>query len=192
MRAIAKEKIIQQLMQLANLTDKYMQLDPSYPQKCLIWLLDTEKQLEPLRLPLVSRLSALRGLLIASEDGYQSPDIAGSSRSKRKAKRALSAHIINQAEQALREEVEHIDQQFSELIDKLSQLLAIRFSQQELPSTPQITIGYVDNIWQMLGDNTETKSMYRYIQAKIGETDRRYLLQALLDNMLSHNTSIDE
>ena len=65
MRAIAKEKIIQQLMQLANLTDKYMQLDPSYPQKCLIWLLDTEKQLEPLRLPLVSRLSALRGLLIA-------------------------------------------------------------------------------------------------------------------------------
>lgn len=60
------------------------------------------------------------------------------------------AHIINQAEQALREEVEAIDQQFSELIDKLSQLLAIRFSQQELPSTPQITIGYVDNIWQML------------------------------------------
>ena len=33
MRAIAKEKIIQQLMQLANLTDKYMQLDPKLSAK---------------------------------------------------------------------------------------------------------------------------------------------------------------
>lgn len=192
MRAIAKEKIIHQLMQLSNLTDNYMQLDPVYPQKCLSWLLDTEKHLEPLRLPLVSRLSALRGLLIASDDGYQSPDIAGSSRSKRKAKRAMSAYIINQAEQALREEVEQTDLQFSELIDKLSQLLAIRFAQQELPNTPQMTMTYVDNIWQMLGDNQETKSMFRYIQAKIGETDRRYLLQSLLDNMLSHTSSSDD
>ncbi|MDU0353319.1 hypothetical protein RS130_04685 [Paraglaciecola aquimarina] len=187
MRSIAKEKIIQQLMLLTNLTDKYALLDPSYPQKSLAWLVETEKTLEPLRLPIVSRLAALRGILLASDDGYQDPIIAASSRSKRKAKRALTAHIITQAEQALREEIEIIDHGFSELIDKLSQLLAIRFSQQELPSTPHVTMGYVDNIWRLLGENQETKSMFRYIEARIGETDRRYLLQSLLDNMQSHN-----
>ncbi|MGJ8680442.1 hypothetical protein [Paraglaciecola sp.] len=187
MRSIAKEKIIHQLLLLTNITDKYMLLDPSYPQKSLTWLVETEKQLEPLRLPVVSRLASLRGMLVACDDGYQDPNIAQSSRSKRKAKRALTAHIISQAEQALREEVEVIDHGFSELIDKLSQLLAIRFSQQELPTTPQVTMGYVDNIWGLLGDNQETKSMYRYIEARVGETDRRYLLQSLLDNMLSHN-----
>jgi len=188
MRSIAKEKIIHQLMQLTALTDEYMQLNAAYPQKTLAWLLETEKQLEPLRLPVVSKLSALRGLLIASDDGYQDPNITDSSRSKRKAKRALAAHIISQAEQVLRDEVEFIDHQFAELIDKLSQLLAISFAQQELPATPQITMGYVDNIWNIMSENQETKSMFRYIQARIGETDRRYLLQSLLNNMLSHKT----
>ena len=188
MRSIAKEKIIQQLMELTSLTEKYMAMDPSYTPNVLAWLQETERKLEPLRLPLVSRLSSLRGLLIASGDGYQTPNISSNTVSKRKARRALTAHIVSESEQVLREEVDIIDHGFSELIDKLSQLLAISFAQQELPVTPQVTMSYIDNIWRMLGDNLETKSMYRYIQARIGETDRRYLLQSLLDNMLSHNS----
>jgi len=189
MRSIAKEKIIHQLLKLTTLTDQYMQLDAQYPQKALLWLLETEKQLEPLRLTVVSKLSALRGILLASDDGYQDPNIAGGSRNKRKAKRALTAYIISQAEQVLRDEVDFVDHQFAELIDKLSQLLAICFAKQELPSTPIITMAYVDNIWNIMEQNNETKSMFRYIQARVGETDRRYLLQSLLDNMLSHNTA---
>ncbi|WP_371195193.1 hypothetical protein [Glaciecola sp. SC05] len=189
MRSIAKEKIIHQLLQLSTLTDRYMQLDVAYPDKALAWLLETEKQLESLRLPVVSKLSVLRGLLIAIDDGYQDPSISDVSRGKRKAKRALAAYIISQAEQVLREEVDFIDHQFAELIDKLSQLLAISFAQQELPATPQITMPYVDKVWSLMSQNQETKSMFRYIQARVGETDRRYLLQALLVNMLSHNSN---
>jgi hypothetical protein len=191
MRAIAKEKITEQLMQLTALTEKYMSMDPAYSSNVLNWLQQTERQLEPLRLPIVARLSALRGLLIAGDDGYQISNISETKQSKRKTKRALTAYILSESEQLLREEVDVIDHGFSELIDKLSQLLAICFAQQELPATPQVTMSYVDNIWQMLGNQAETKSMYRYIQARIGETDRRYLLQSLLDNMLS-NTPISD
>ncbi len=186
MRSIAKEKIMNQLMQLPGLSNQYTHLDPGYVQNVQVWLQDTEKQLEPLRLPAVSKLATLRGTLVAADDGYTDPCISEQSRSKRKAKRALAAHTLTQAEEILSQEVAVIEQSFSELIDKLSQLLAIRFAQDALPVSPGITTQYIDQIWTMLGEIDDTKSMYRYIQARTGLTDRRYLLHALLENMLSH------
>lgn len=186
MRAIAKEKLLSLLLNLPAITDKYMQQDPAYVPLVVTWLLQGEQQLQALRLPIVGKLSGLRGLLVAIDDGYQDPAISVSSRSMRKAKRALAAHVVNQAESAIRAEIQLIDQFFAEIIDKLSQLLAIRFAQQQLPKSKTLSMAYVDKIWAMLGEQTETLSMHRYIQAKVSLTDRRYLLQALLDNMLNN------
>ncbi|MEO2266534.1 hypothetical protein [Pseudoalteromonas pernae] len=184
MQSVIKETIIAQLLLLPQLSDKYLAQDPSYVFDVALWLKQTELKLEPMRSPLVSTLASLRGLLEASDDGYEDEKINNSSRSKRKGKRALAASLLTQADTILNTELERIDTRFSAANEKLAQLLALVFAKQPMPIVQNMTTAYLNSIWQTLGEHPETKSMYLYLQASLSATDRRYLLQHLLINMI--------
>ena len=185
MQSVLKEIIITQLMLLPALSDKYLAQESSYVVDAAQWLKNTEIKLAPLRSPLVSTLSSLRGLIEACDDGYQDPSVQSHSRSKRKGKRAFVAATLSKAEQQLNEELQRIEQHFSEANDKLAQLLALGFAKQPLPIPETLTTHYLDSIWQTLGEHTDTQTMFLYLQARYSATDRRYLLQQLLHNMLA-------
>ena len=185
MQSVLKETIITQLMLLPALSDKYLAQESSYVVDAAQWLKDTEVKLAPLRSPLVSALSSLRGLIEACDDGYQDPSVQSHSRSKRKGKRAFVAATLSKAEHQLHEELQRIEQHFSEANDKLAQLLALGFAKQPLPIPETLTTHYLDSIWQTLGEHTDTQTMFLYLQARYSATDRRYLLQQLLHNMLA-------
>ncbi|MGY0614464.1 hypothetical protein [Vibrio sp. FJH11] len=184
MKSVLKETIIARLLLLPQLSDKYLAQDPSYVFDVALWLKQTEQKLEPMRSPMVSTLASLRGLLEACDDGYQHDKVLNSSRSKRKGKRALAASLLTRADTILNAELQRIDNHFSEVNDKLAQLLALVFAHQPLPIVQNITTGYLDSIWKTLGEHEETKSMYLYLQARMSATDRRYLLRHLLLNMV--------
>ncbi|UYI49758.1 hypothetical protein OFO16_17230 [Vibrio natriegens] len=184
MESVLKETIIARLMLLPQLSDKYLAQDPSYVFDVAVWLKQTELKLEPLRCPLVSTLASLRGLLEACDDGYQDDRIMNSSRSKRKGKRALAASLLTRADTILNDELQRIENNFSEVNEKIAQLIALVFANQPLPIVQNITSAYLDSIWKTLGEHQETKSMYLYLQARISATDRRYLLSHLLINMI--------
>jgi len=182
MKAALRERIIERMLLIPPLIDQYVQQQYSFVENTLIWLKNNEQAIASTRSPLIAQFSALRGQLIAIDDGLLNDNIQ-TGRSIRKNRRALAAHIITIADQALRDELANIDQYFEELKDKLSQLIAIVSAKEQLPFCAVITTEYLDRLWLLLQQHEETKSMSIYIKTRTDSVDRHYLLQELLKNL---------
>lgn len=182
MQSIIRERILEQLLSIPALVDQYAAQEGSFMQNVAIWLRATEQALEPFRLPLVSRLSTIRGQLIAVSEGYM--DIA-TIKVSRKQKRGEAIKLLQQSEEALREHIAGIDRQFDEFREKLSQLLAVASSREALPATDHITSGYLDQVWDIAKKVPENSTLALYLQGRLTETDRRYLLSDLIEHLLA-------
>ncbi len=186
MQSIIREKIVIQLTLMSELVNLYSQQDSQFSTRAFHWLQASETALEPFRLPLVSQLSSLRGLMSATEDGYIDPGITtGKSRSQRKQKRATIMMLLQQAESVLREKAQSIDESFNEYRDKLSQLLALASAKAPLPAQESISTEYLDRIWQMAKDAQDNPTLSFYLQSRLTDTDRRYLLRDLIVQLLA-------
>lgn len=182
MQSIIRERILEQLLSIPALVDQYAAQEGSFMQNVAIWLRATEQALEPFRLPLVSRLSTIRGQLIAVSEGYM--DVA-TIKVSRKQKRGEAIKLLQQSEEALREHIAGIDRQFDEFREKLSQLLAVASSREALPATDHITAGYLDQVWDIAKKAPENSTLALYLQGRLTETDRRYLLSDLIEHLLA-------
>lgn len=182
MQSIIRERILEQLLSIPSLVDQYAAQEGSFMQNVAIWLRATEQALEPFRLPLVSRLSTIRGQLIAVSEGYM--DVA-TIKVSRKQKRGEAIKLLQQSEEALREHIAGIDRQFDEFREKLSQLLAVASSREALPATNHITAGYLDQVWDIAKKVPENSTLALYLQGRLTETDRRYLLSDLIEHLLA-------
>lgn len=182
MQSIIRERILEQLLSIPGLVDQYAAQEGSFMQNVAHWLRATEQALEPFRLPLVSRLSTIRGQLIAVSEG--SMDV-GTIKITRKQKRGEAIKLLQQSEEALREHISKIDNQFEEFREKLSQLLAVASSREALPTTDHITAGYLDNVWELAKKVPENSTLALYLQGRLTETDRRYLLADLIEHLLT-------
>lgn len=182
MQSIIRERILEQLLSIPGLVDQYAAQESSFMQNVAHWLRATEQALEPFRLPLVSRLSTIRGQLIAVSEG--SMDV-GTIKITRKQKRGEAIKLLQQSEEALREHISKIDNQFEEFREKLSQLLAVASSREALPATDHITAGYLDNVWELAKKVPENSTLALYLQGRLTETDRRYLLADLIEHLLT-------
>lgn len=183
MKAALRERIVERLLYIPPLIDEYMQQQASFVANTLRWFKHTEQAIEASRSPLVSLLSSLRGQLVAIDDGLLNPNIESNRRSPRKNKRALAAHLIQLADEALRAELDKLDEHFSELRDKLSQLIAIVSSNEPLPYSPVMSAEYLEKVWRILQANEATQSMSLYIKTRTDKVDRHYLMQELLTNL---------
>lgn len=182
MQSIIRERTLEQLMAIPGLVDQYATQESSFMPNVAAWLRATEKALEPFRLPLVSRLATLRGQLIAVSEGYM--DVA-TIKVSRKQKRGEAIKLLQQAEEALREHIANIDRQFDEFREKLSQLLAVASSREALPAPDHITTGYLDKVWQLAKQVPENATLSLYLQGRLTETDRRYLLSDIIEKLLA-------
>lgn len=183
MRAVLREKALERLLQVPSLIDLHKQHSSSFIDQLLEWFSETEKALQPLRSPLVSRLATLRGQLLSADEGILHPQVSNDIRSMRKRRNALAIILLQSAEVEIREEVDKIDSIFEGINEKLAQLIAIVSSQTPLPLSLHLTEGYLDTIWMTLRSNKDTESMSIYIEAQTDLTDRRYLLQSLMANL---------
>jgi len=182
MQSIIRETILAQLLYVPTLVDQYSQQESRFTDNTVDWLRKTEKALEPFRLPLVSRLSGFRGLVVATSEGLAE---GANCKITRKQKRGQTMQMVQQAEIALREHVEGIDRQFEEYRDKLSQILAVASSREPLPATSTITTGYLDKIWEQAKAAQDNPTLALYLQGRIAETDRRYLLGDIIGHLLA-------
>lgn len=187
MQAIVREHIVEQLMQLPAIVDQYLSHDSHFVGNTLRWMRQTEEKLQSSRLPIVSEISTLRGLIAATDEGYTEPEVVSAQRSSRKTRRVMVMHLLRKAEQALRDQANLIDREFDDFKDKLSQLLAVSSSKAPLPAPKTIDTAYIDKTWERLKDAPENKNLYFYIQARLSDTDRRYLMQDLLHHLLEPN-----
>ncbi|EAR10070.1 hypothetical protein [Reinekea blandensis] len=185
MNSIIREKILSQLAIVGRLVDLYQQKDARFAVSVIDWVEQTETELAPFRLPLVSELSGLRGMMAATADGYVEPSVAQTnSRSTRKQISATYMVLLQQAEQRLREKVLTIDAELDEYRDKLSQVLAVASEQQPLPAPDVMSTQYLDQLWHQVSASQSNKTLVLYLQARMSETDRRYLLQDLVGHLL--------
>ncbi len=188
MKAVIREQILAQLLNIPALMDLHLQQSVDFIPKTLRWFIDTEKLLSPHRLPVVSRISGFRGQLQATEEGYVHPQVQQDKFSLRKKRNATAVALLQASEEELRKEIESIDELFTELRDKLAQLIAIVSAKSPLPHSLHITESYLGQIWTLLSENAETLSMSKYIEVKTNRTDRNYLLQDLMANVVAANS----
>lgn len=182
MQSIIRERVVEQLLSVPKLVDQYAMQEAQFMSNVAVWLRTTEQALEPFRLPLVSRLATLRGQLIAISEGHTEVAVAKISR---KQKRGEAIKLLQASEEALRDQVTKVDSQFEEFREKLSQLLAVASSREPLPSTQHITTGYLDKVWQQAKGVPENATLALYLQGRLTETDRRYLLADIIEKLLA-------
>jgi hypothetical protein len=182
MQSIIRERILEQLLSIPNLVDQFATQESHFMQSVVTWLRATEQALEPFRLPLISRLATIRGQLISVSEGHLE---VATIKVSRKQKRGEAIKLLQQSEEALRDHIANIDRQFDEFREKLSQLLAVASSREALPATDHITTGYLDKVWDIAKKVPENSTLALYLQGRLTETDRRYLLADLIEHLLA-------
>ena len=181
MLSIVRERIMEQLLIIPGLVDQYANQDTQFMPNVARWLRASEQALEPFRLPLVSRLATLRGELLAIAEGVTE----SGSKISRKQKRGEAVRVLQQSEEALRLHLSTLDTQFDEFREKLSQLLAVASSRSPLPATEHVTAEYLDRLWSRARSEPDNATLALYLQGRLSETDRRYLLSDVVERLLN-------
>lgn len=187
MKSVIRERILELLNDIPALVDAYHQKQSHFSDNCLNWLRQAEQALASFRLPLTSQLAGLRGAMIAATDGLSEPD--SGTKSSRKQRSAQIMLLLQQAEEVLRRHCDQIDQEFEEYNEKLSQLLAVASAKRPLPATDQISQTYLNSIWQQVKHSQDNTTLSHYINARLNDTDRCYLLVDIVSNLLHSDQS---
>jgi len=185
MLAVTRETVLQLLDEVPRLADLYRDRDPAFRERVLDWLLRVEGKLSRLRNPLASLAAAQRTTILAVSDGLREPQIDASA-SVRKATRATVSLTLRRTEEALRDLIEATDRKLEEGREKMTQLLAVTTTTQPIPLPPtKPRQAWLERVWRSLETSNGTQGMYAYLNAALRASDRLYLLDEILDNLLS-------
>jgi hypothetical protein len=187
MKVVIREKLMQLLDEVPRLTDAYAQRDPDYPAKAAAFLKKVEDGLSQLRQTGGSFAASERANILATADGYRDPDIARDKLTDRKAARAVATIAVGRVEAMLRERIQHIDAELDDYRLKMSQLLAVSTARQPIPLPPtEPRSAWLRRVWGQLNVGDETQGMYGYLSAAVSMSDRLYLLDEVVSNLLSN------
>jgi len=185
MLLMTREKITSHLLELGGLVDLYQQRDPVFVERVVKWLSRLEEGLSQLRSPLAAFVASERGKILASHDGLRDPQIMGAKLSIRKASMATASLILSRTEEVLRSAVVEIDKKFDTWREKMSQLLALASMKHPVPLPPtEPRQQWLKKVWVQLGKSEEAIGMHVYLNAVMTQSDRLYLLDELIQNML--------
>ena len=186
MQSVIRERIIVSLLRIPPLVDHYSQQNNAFPELTMRWLSDTEHSLQPFRLPLVSRLASLRGMIIAGGDGLSlSAGQVSAGRNPRKLRRSTTMNLLQQAEETLHNHCQKIDQELDDYRDKLAQILAVASAREALPGGDFNSVHYIDQLWKTACSAQENTTMAQYVSARLSETDRRYLMVDIVRQLMT-------
>lgn len=192
MLALTREMIYGHLEKVSSLIDLYQNRDYVFIEKTIIWLTEVEKTLARLRHSLASYVAIERGKIIAVADGYQDPSIILSDRrSKRKTTFATALVILCNVESTLMDVINKIDEQFQTWQEKMVQFLAVASTEVAIPLPPtEPRQKWLNEIWSSLGKTEKAKNMFNYLNSAMKPTDRLFLLNFLMENMVETSRNI--
>lgn len=186
MLIVTREMLTAHLLALPSVMDLYADRSPDFVGAATAWLATGEELLARLRNPLVSLLAAERAKITASQDGYRDPN-ARAQTPPRKMARVVAAQSLAHVEMELRAVVTGIDARLAPLRDKTAQLIAVASSSQPIPlqgDTPRDA--WLLDIWAILKQSNEGRSMAAYLAGSLAPGDRQVVLGETLDNLLGH------
>jgi len=184
MMAFTRLRLMEKLARVPQLTSAYAGRDAAYVDHVIEWLADVEKTLTELRNPLASMVAIQRADIVSVDDGRIPAEISDRVVNRRKLKRVAASQAMGRTEMALRETIADIDQKFDEVAEKLAQLLAVVSSVQPIAFPPYEPINkWLDEVWKGMSVVAETQGLFTYVSARLTLSDRRYLLQEVLDNL---------
>ena len=184
---MTRERIANQLLEIGNLIDLYEQRDPQFVNRAVKWLTILEENLLQLRNPLSAFVASEKSKILAVQDGLRDPLIIGS-KSTRKTSMATTSLVLTRIEETLRAAITEIDKKFDTWREKMSQLLALASMKHSIPLPPtQPHQQWLKKVWSQLGKSEEAIGMHVYLNATMTQSDRLYLLDELIQNMLSES-----
>ena len=182
MQSVIRETMVSALLEVSALTGRYAASDPKYVEAVSRWLESTETSLGKLRHPAAGFVASRRGLLEAAPDGYH-PDTVESGHS-RKARRAAAAVAIADVEERLGDEVMRLDATFAEWHERMSQLVAVAAQHTDFPAPREPREAWLMEVWRTLDVGNGAQGMFEYLSARLSRTDRLYVLDQIMRNVL--------
>jgi hypothetical protein len=170
------------LLEVSDLSARYARTDPKYVEDVHRWLEATENSLGKLRHPAAGFVAAQRGLLEATADGYRPDGVEGGQ--ARKIRRAAAALTVAEVEGRLSEEVMRLDTVFAEWHERMSQLVAVAAQHTDFPAPRQPHEAWLMEVWRALDVGNGAQGMFEYLSARLGRTDRLYVLDQIMANVL--------
>lgn len=186
MQCVLREKLLAQAMRLAEISSAYRSESHRFVELYFAWLEQAEKDLAGLRSPIGILLQAEKSSLASVLDG-NFPHNIESGTSIRKRQKAAAAQSLEKMSREIYAKIENIDRDFGQLSEKMCHAVAVLATKQpQLYERLQASQETLDAIWQLLGRTPETMPMYNYFCAKLGLTDRNYLLMDIIQNVVSN------
>ena len=184
MLSVTREKLLSHLCELSGIVDSFAKRDV-YVQGVLAWMSRVEQTLQQVRSPMASAMAAERGRILAVADGLRDPEIAEAG-SVRKAERATTALALSRVESILRSRVDMIDQQLEMMREKMTSFLAAASVDVPIPLPPtEPRVLWLQKVWGVLGHHPGTGALFAYLNASLTRHDRMYLLDQILEDLLS-------
>ena len=186
MLAALREQLVGSLQEVPEVMNFYIKNPPIFVDRTIQWITKTEQTLQKFRIPTSSLLATERGKILATLDGYRDPEVTDS-KSTRKAMRATACLALSRIEPAIRADIHQIDEKFDHMRNKMAQLLAVSSSTSPIPLPPtEPKTLWLQKVWKNLAIQPETKGMYEYLNTALKYSDRLYLLEEVIDNLLSN------
>jgi hypothetical protein len=182
MQSVIRETMVTALIEVSALTARYARTDPLYVQEVSRWLETTETSLGKLRHPAAGFVAARRGLLEATADGHR-PDGVEAGQARR-VRRAAAAMTVAEVEARLGDEVTRLDATLAEWQERMSQLVAVAAPHTEFPAPREPREAWLMEVWRALDVGNGAQGMFEYLSARLGRTDRLYVLDQIMANVL--------
>lgn len=185
MQAMIREQLVSALLQCPSLIDLYQKREPLFASRVIAWLSEVEKVLQQFRLPLAALVASERGRILAAGDGYRDLQVQGERLSPRKAGLATAFLALSRVQEELRRVIGEIDGKFELWREKIAQFLAVVTQKIPIPLPPgEPRPAWLGQVWTEMGASEETQGMYRYLNAAMPASDRLYLLEEVVGNLL--------
>lgn len=185
MLALTRHKLLEHLQTLSNIVDFYRRHDPLFESAAIDWLEKVEQTFLQLRHPLAGSVAVERAKILAVSDGYRDYEASLSGTSRRKAGNVTLVIVLGRVETMLLQDVMRIDTQFSSWREKMAQFIAVATNEQPIPLPPsEPRQVWLQQLWHGFHTTPETHSMYVYLNTVMSSSDRLYLLDELIENLL--------
>jgi hypothetical protein len=179
MKLIQVEAIRACLQKVPVLVGQYEQKSARFATDVGAWLKETESVLSSHRLPMASKLAALRARMISSERGLIPPELRVSGRnSRRKAQDFVAADTLQKTEALLSELIHNSDQQLAEGERLIRQVVAAALGKGLLPARGPASAhqDWLKAAWQALAGDSELGSVTTHVAGLVGFPDVLILL----------------
>ena len=186
MQCILREKLMALAAALADVSEVYRTDSFRFVDAYLAWLKQAENDLLSTRSPICVLLQAESTLVASVMDGHR-PEHLEAGRSLKRCQRAVAAQSLERVSREIYSTIGRIDHLLDEMEEKLCHAIAVLASKN--PDTyERLTPSQkgVDMIWSMLSMAPETIPIYSYFCAKLSLTDRNYLLEGIIQNILNN------